>query len=276
MILVSCRRDFSSDRWFGDGLAIRDYPSLSNLNAFAELSTDDLLDRVDGRHALVLVHGYRNPLRNMAAAYKQLAHALTLRGLLAEDAAGSTSQYGVAIGFAWPGFKTRVLGFFAARPNANRAGGYLRTLIDTLRRSARTVDVQTHSLGARVALQALSTDTALWVDNLMLTAPAVDDECLRPRQEFHEALDSCNRVLVYHSRHDPVLKTYIVASVDRALGSRGPDDRQATLDQCPNVFVVDCQRRVREHGDYRKTPAYLDHWAKVMGQVQLPRYDALP
>ncbi len=275
MILVSCRKNFSSDQRFSDDLQIRDYPSLSNLNVFTTLSSDELLLRADGRHVLVLVHGYRNPLKNMASAYKDLAHGLTDAGLLAEATTALASQYSLAIGFAWPGFRTKVLGFLAARPNANRAGGYLRTLTSSLRRAARTIDIETHSLGARVALQALSTDDSLWVDNLMLTAPAADNECLQPKEEYNAVLDSCNRLLVYHSKHDPVLKTYTVAAVDRALGLKGPESKQVTLEKCPNVFVVDCEKHVTQHGDYRKKSAYYAHWVKIMNQAQLPRYDVL-
>jgi esterase/lipase superfamily enzyme len=276
MILVSCRKDFSSDQKFSEELEVRDYPNPSNLSVFTTLSMDELVARAEGRHVLVLVHGYRNPLKNAADAYKQLVDTLAAKGLVAESTTAITSQYGLVVGFVWPGFKTKILGFLAARPNANRAGGYLRTLLASLKRGARTLDIQTHSLGARVALQALSTNDALWVDNLMLTAPAVDNECLQPAEEFNEALDSCSRAFVYHSKDDNVLKTYVAASLDRALGAHGPEDKKVTLEKCPNLFVIDCQKHVKQHSDYRKKPAYIEHWAKVMNQIQLPRYDALP
>jgi len=275
MILVSCRKDFSSDRLFNDQNVIRDYPNPANLGNFIELDEATLLTRADGRHVLVLVHGYRSPLKNVVSSYHDLARNLAQRDLLAEGPDGSTSQYGLVVGFAWPGFKTRLVGFFAARPWASRSGGYLRALIQTLRRAARTVDIQTHSLGARVALQAVSTDNTLWVDNLMMAAPAVDDECLQPSEEFNEILDSCNRVFVYHSKHDPVLKTYMLASIDRALGAKGPENKRVTLEKCLNVYVVDCQAHVKAHGDYRKKPAYYGHWSRVMNQQQLDRYATL-
>ena len=180
----------------------------------------DLQARASGRHVVTLVHGYRNPLKNANTAYKELAKSLVDAGLLVENAVAPNNQYGLAVGFVWPGYRTRAVGFIAARPSANRSGGYLRTLLNTLRGTARTVDLQTHSLGARVALQALSTDDSLWIDNLMMTAPAVDNECLEPNEEFFEALDSCGRVFVYHSKNDPVLKTYMVAALDRALALR--------------------------------------------------------
>jgi esterase/lipase superfamily enzyme len=269
MIIVSCRKDFASDYFFSDALVIRDYPNPANLAVFTEISEQDLQTRASGRHVVTLVHGYRNPLKNANTAYKELAKALV------DAAQAPNNQYGLAVGFAWPGYRTRALGFIAARPSANRSGGYLRTLLHTLRGTARTVDLQTHSLGARVALQALSTDDTLWIDNLMMTAPAVDNESLEPNEEFFEALDSCGRVFVYHSKNDPVLKTYVVAALDRALGAKGPEHKNLILAQCPNVHVVDCQSQVKAHSDYRKKQKYIDHWAKVMSQAPLPRYDAI-
>ncbi len=275
MIIVSCRKDFASDYFFSDALVIRDYPNPANLSVFTEITEQDLQARAAGRHVLTLVHGYRNPLKNAVTAYKELAASLAAAGLLVENSPAPNNQYGLAVGFVWPGFRTKVLGFIAARPAASRAGGFLRQLLHGVRVTARTVDIQTHSLGARVALQALSTDDSLWVDNLMLTAPAVDNECLEPNQEFFEAIDSCGRVVVYHSKHDPVLKAYVGAALDRALGSKGPEHKSIILAQCPNVFVVDCQSQVKQHSDYRKKAKYIEHWAGVLSQVPLPRYDAL-
>ena len=275
MLFVSCRRDFTSDRLFADDLLIRDYPNVADITRFTDLGVDALLRRAEGRHVIVLVHGYRNPFKNVAPAYGDVARNLMQHNLLDESVEGATSHYGLLIAFAWPGFTTRTLGFFAARPWANRSADYLQRLIGTVRRAARSVDIQTHSLGAQVALQALTTDNTLWVDNLMLTAPAVDNECLQPGEDFHESLDNCNRVFVYHSKHDPVLKTYIVASFDRALGSRGPQDSDITLEQCRNVYVIDCQEPVREHSDYRKTPEYFRHWTRVLDNEPLDRYEAI-
>ena len=274
MLLVSCRRDFSSDQFFADRNLIRDYRGAIT-DPFDELTDDELSERADGKHVVVFVHGYRNPMKNVDAAYRDVSRRLIARGLLAATDTVLQAQYGLAVGFAWPGFRTRAIGFIAARPSANRAGGHLRSLIELLRHSARTVDVQTHSLGARVALQALSTGDTLWVDNLILTAPAVDNECLQPDEEFYEALESCNRVLVYHSRHDSVLKAYVALAFDRALGYKGPEKKDVILADCPNVHVVDCASIVKAHSDYRKQEKYFDHWSRVMNQEPLERYESI-
>jgi len=76
MILVSCRKEFTSDHLFADEIEIRDYPNLANLNQFTELTQGELVERVRGKHVLVLVHGYRTPMKNVAAAYKVLEEGL--------------------------------------------------------------------------------------------------------------------------------------------------------------------------------------------------------
>jgi esterase/lipase superfamily enzyme len=268
MILASCRGRFDSDHRF-DELQVRRYRSVSDLSQFEMLSDGDLGEAVRGRHVLVLVHGYRNPIRNVLESYEKLERELARRALIGEG------HYDLVIGFLWPGFQTRV-GFFPAVPWANRSAAYLRALVEQLNESAHTVDVQTHSLGARVALQALAFEREIFVDNLMLTAPAVDNESLEPDREFNRALRSCRRCIVYHSRRDTVLKlAYRVGSLDRALGDTGPEN-PATIDaRCPDVFVVDCSAVVGSHGGYRHAAEVYQHWAQILAEGALERFTSL-
>jgi esterase/lipase superfamily enzyme len=268
MILASCRRNFDSNRLLGD-LRFRSYPNLANTAHFTEMTAGDVSAFVQGLHLLVLVHGYRNPLTNVARAYKRLETELTGRGHI------GPGNYDLAVGFLWPGFATRI-GFFAAVPWANRSAALFRQFLTLLNGSAHTVDVQTHSLGARVALQAMAFEHEVWVDNLMLTAPAVDNESLEPSKEFHSSLQSCRRCLVYHSTRDPVLKVaYRIGALDRALGFKGPEHPDVIEAQCPEVFVVDCSAPVRSHGGYRESGEVYDQWLRVVADVPLPRFEKL-
>lgn len=219
MILISCRSSFESNYRFADENEIRRYAALSRLDRFETLTERELQETVSGTHVLVLVHGYRNPVRSIARAYGLIERTLRSRGLL------EPPHYGHVLGFMWPGFKTRI-GFFAAVSAANRSAASLRELLRVLKPHAKTTDLQTHSLGARVGLQALAFENeGLWVDNLLLTAPAVDNESLEPAQEFHDSLDSVRRCLVYHSSRDKVLRVgYRVGALDRALGCTGPGE----------------------------------------------------
>jgi esterase/lipase superfamily enzyme len=269
MILVSCRRDFDSNHRFSDDNQIRDHPRLQALDEYEVLDPADLRERVEGRHALVLVHGYRNPLKNVAPAYRLVEQKLKKHGLIGDGG------YDEVIGFLWPGFET-VFGFVLAVPWANRAAGFLRSLLRQLGASASTVDVQTHSLGARVALQALAFPQEVWIDNLMLTAPAVDNESLEPDKEFHPALDSCRRCIVYHSSRDRVLRvSYRVGAWDKALGYQGPENPDVIASEVDQVFVVDCSTVVRSHGGYRRADRYCEHWGRVLRDEPLAQFETL-
>jgi esterase/lipase superfamily enzyme len=272
MILISCRKDFSNSRKFSDHNQIRNFPFLPKLDQFEELDEMNLAQQMQGKHVLLLIHGFRNPLKNVAASYQRL-----LKGLIDAGLMGGTG-YDLVLGFTWPGFETP-LGFFPAVPFANRSAGFFRSLLELASRNARTVDVQTHSLGARVALQALAAGTTGFVDNLLLTAPAVDNEVLEPKEEFHGALEECRRCLVYHSEKDNTLKLSYrfgdFPNFDRALGWKGPQHPKIIEEKCPEVFVVDCKKVVTSHGGYRNAGAYYEHWSRVLRDVPLPRFELL-
>jgi len=272
MILISCRKDFSDTRNVSDHNAIRNYPFLPKLEQFVELDEGNLAEQMHGKHVLILIHRFRNPLRNVAVAYQRLLKELVDAKLRGEHA------YGLVLGFAWPGFATP-LGFFPAVPFANRSAGFFRNLLELASRNARTVDVQTHSLGARVALQALGGQTEAFIDNLMMTAPAVDDEVLEPGHEFNLALSLCRRCLVYHSERDNTLKFGFrigdAPEFDRALGWKGPQHPDIIEEKCPDVFVMDCKKVVTSHGGYRAAPAYYEHWSRVLQELPLQQFEAL-
>jgi esterase/lipase superfamily enzyme len=268
MILASCRRHFDSNQLFED-LQFRRYANLADTTKFVEVSAGELADEFADKHVVAFVHGFRNPIKNVADAYKKLETELINRGLI------GPGNYDAAIGFLWPGFQTE-LGFFPAVPWANRSASYFREFVKLLNGSAHTVDVQTHSLGARVALQAMAFEHEVWVDNLMLTAAAVDNESLEPKKEFNASLASCRRCLVYHSSSDKVLKiAYRIGALDKALGYNGPENPTIIRDKCPEVFVVDCSEMVKSHGGYRAAGEVYDHWARVLSEGTLPRFENL-
>lgn len=272
MILISCRKDFDNSRAFAQSNAIRNYQHLPKLDTFIELDEANLAAQMRGKHVLILIHGFRNPLKAVGEAYQRV-----LKGLIDAGLMGSPN-YDLAIGFTWPGFNT-ALGFFPAVTYANRSAGFFRQLLELASSSARTVDVQTHSLGARVALQTLGGGTHGFIDNLLMTSPAVDDEVLEPGREFHEALVGCRRCVVYHTEKDRVLKiAYRIGDApefDRALGWKGPQHPDVIMRDCPEVFVVDCKKVVRSHGGYRSSAAYYEHWDRVLSEVPLPRFETL-
>ena len=270
MFLISCRRGFSSNRRFALDAEVRRYDDVRRLDRYETLTPDGLAEAVRHRRVLVLVHGYRNPIREVTGAYRTVEEALRARGML-----GVPGAYDEVLGFLWPGFET-VVGFVLAGPWANRSASFFRALLRTLRPAARAIDVQTHSLGARVALQALAFPHEVRVNALLLTAPAVDNECLEPGGEFHASLASCRRAVVYHSSRDTVLRlSYRVGARDRALGHKGPERPTVIARRVPNVVVVDCTAVVAEHGGYRRAPAYYAHWRRVLRPGPVLQFETL-
>jgi esterase/lipase superfamily enzyme len=220
-----------------------------------------------------LVHGFNNEMPAVLSAYWEIVTRMD------EAVLAGAAAYGLILGFTWPGFASS-LGFFPARSTAKRSGPHLLDLINFLRPATLSIDVQTHSLGARVALSALRTPRKTFIDNLLLSAPAVDHEILEPEQDFHASLESCNRCFVFHSKHDNVLKVaYRVGDIadgaGPALGLRGPRSKPVTLRDCANVHVVDCQARVPDHGGYRRAPQYFSYWKEIFSSRPLERYDEI-
>lgn len=273
MYVVSCRRDFNSNQILGKENLVRNFTNPLDATAFQEMTMDQLREKAANKHVCVLVHGYRSPIANVMNSYWELVTRMSDEGV------SGASGYGLVVGFAWPGKASKV-GYFVARSSARRAGPRLLELVNDLRGVAHTVDVQTHSLGARVALTALRDSRKVFVDNLLLSAPAVDNNVFEVSREFHPVLESCNRCLVYHSRNDRVLRyTYPLGDVadglKRAVGLRGPRSRVSTLADCPNLYIVDCAARVKDHGGYRRATQYFEHWRKVLSGDAVSRYDEL-
>jgi len=282
MIIVSCRKKFTSTRRFSRTLQIRNYPDLppppndlpaSSPSPHESLTFSELRTLAADQHLCLLVHGYNNTLPDVLDAYEELQNGMTTHGLI------GPGGYGLVVGFAWPGW-TSAPGYLVARSAANRAAGYLRRLIEHLWPVAARIDIETHSLGARVGLGALKHSRRILVDNLLLTAPAVDSTILQPGREFHTSLDACNRCFVYHSRKDKTLrKAYPIGDaidgIQPALGLNGPRSKRLTLESTPNVHVVDCASCVPTHGAYRRAAPVYEHWQRVLSGEHLERYETL-
>lgn len=268
MYVVSCRKGFESNLLFEKSNRCRNYTQPGDHTKFQDIDLSTLVAAAANKHVCVLVHGFNNPIANVAKSYWELVAGVQTK-----------AAYGLVVGFTWPGSRTPA-GYFGAVPKATRSAPFLRDLINLLRPAALSVDVQTHSLGARVALKALADPAKVFVDNLLLTAPAVDNNILEPGETFAGSIASCNRCFVYFSKNDPVLKTGfwigdVLDGVHAALGLKGPRSKVVTLEKTPNVYVVDCSARVKAHGGYRHAPQYYEHWQEVLGGGPMNRYGEL-
>ncbi len=271
MLIASCRRQFHSPRIFSRQIEYRAIPDSRNPAGARRLDPGAVHEQAESRHVCILVHGYNNTLANVLDAYSDLQARMKTAGV------SGASGYGLVMGFAWPGGASAT-GYGFARGAADRAAGYLRQLVNHLRPVTLSVDIQTHSLGARVALGALQDPRQIFINNLLMTAAAVDNPILEPGRPFHASLGGCNRCLIYHSRKDPVLKlAYRLGDLHdgnhKALGLTGPRNKTVTLANCPNVYVVNCTECVREHGDYRRAAPVFGHWRRVLSGDALERYE---
>jgi esterase/lipase superfamily enzyme len=274
MYVVSCRKGFESDAQIGAGNLFRNYKNPADPTKFDDLDQNGILDVCRDRHIAILVHGYNNEMHEVMGSYWKIVSEMQAQGL-----SGVGGTYRVVLGFTWPGMAIRS-GYFAALSTARKAGPFLAALVHSVRTVAKSVDVQTHSLGARVALTALKDPNKVFLDNLLLSAPAVDNHVLEPDKAFHRSLDNCNRCFVYHSKNDPVLKTFyklgdVTDGIQAALGLRGPRSKPVTLSKTPNLYVVDCAARVTSHGGYKDTPRYFEHWKQLLAGGPMSRYDEL-
>lgn len=232
MILASSREDFTNTV-FHAPLQLRAG------DGSGDVSIGELQNQCRGQQVDILIHGYRNEFDSALAAYISMNASLSDAGIP-----------GQRIGFFWCGSWAK-LGFTFAVLRTKKAAVELKRLTDALNDAGCTVNVETHSLGARVALQALKIGARF--DRLILTAPAVDADCLALGGEFGNCIRRVRQATVMWSARDSVLRwAYWVASGFRkALGLVGPAPN-------PGVRSRDLTLEVSEHSAYKSVPAVYD------------------
>jgi pimeloyl-ACP methyl ester carboxylesterase len=217
-----------------------------------QLADHNVRSHVAGKSVIVLLHGYNTV--DALPAYRKIESKLA--GL-----------YDVVIGVQMP-LSQVALGFLPARSRATKAGALLASLLKAL--PWRVLDLQGHSLGCHVALSALR--AGLFCRNVILAAPAVDNDCLSEGAEFHSAAHVARRVAVCYSRRDEVLqKGYTAADAlaalfspskaRLALGYTGPA-MQSTLPV--NVVGYDCTSWIADHSQYRDENQYYALWRGIV------------
>ncbi len=249
MPIVSCRGDFWSATAFAPADEIRHLDLTSGQGP--RMGTAEFLASVADQRIAILVHGYNSDQHDVLAAYRTIAERMRLFGFIG----GSDPFYEGLVGFAWPGGASG-LSFPIARRRATRAAARFNLLLRDLATHHVAVDLNTHSLGAHVAFEALRIPgtrvRAAW--NF---ASAVDDESIELGERYHAATQQCERMYVFHSARDLVLRWWYragdVIDFDTALGCSGPEDPRVIMDHSPNVRVVNCKDVVDSHGGYRES-----------------------
>lgn len=217
-----------------------------------ELHRAELHQKASGKKVLILVHGYHTSFPDAQDSFLLIEDELAKRGL----------NYDLTIGFFWPGSPVTA-GFLPSIGRAAKAGRLLTDLIYWLSDVPQAIiDIETHSLGAEVALTALSATHAR-VRTLFLTGPAVEANCFQPKKRFESAAAHCDSVEVFYSRRDEVLGVAMpfgelwVVDEGGALGFRGP-----AVPFASHVTPFDLTSEVSDHGGYKRAPSLYAEWEK--------------
>ena len=257
MIIISARKDFINPNKLlpetePDQFKIVNLPQSEISNS--GLSKDDFLQKLSklsDKRILMLVHGYNNEHDKMCRAYYMIEKNV---------AKYIKNQYGIVIGYSWPGGKHR-LAWWLAKCNADKTAKRLKILIKDISEVLKSssdiqLDVISHSLGARVILEMLkqlSKENLGWqpVRNYFCMAAAVDNEVLEPSEKFHASTSQINNIYIFHSKYDKALRSaYKLSKFDRALGTHGPEHLNKLG---KHIYVVNCENHVESHGAYKRT-----------------------
>lgn len=250
MFVVSCRKDFWSATEFSPTDEIREL-DLDNGNG-PVITPATFLEAMAQKRITVLVHGYNNERLDVLGSYRTIDAQMRLLGFL-----GAASRpYDALVGFAWPGGATGV-SFPFARGRADDTAPRFGRLLADLRGCGATVDLNTHSLGAHVAFEALREASSQVVRNAWNFASAVDNESVEQGERYFDASRQSARFYVFHSKNDPVLRVWYrigdFFDFDTALGYSGPEDPRAIIDHSQHVTVINCKDVVTSHGGYRSS-----------------------
>ncbi|HVY87728.1 MAG TPA: alpha/beta hydrolase [Hyphomonadaceae bacterium] len=125
------------------------------------------------------------------------------------------------VGVLWPGDWYTVLNYPVEAFDALTTGGYLATAIQETFDLAASISFVSHSLGARVVLSAAGTKGVPRARQIILTAPAADNDTLA--REHAAAYDNADAIYVLSSKRDRTLK-YLYPAGDAISDVLGDDD----------------------------------------------------
>lgn len=170
VVFASCRDELFGSIHFGKGV-----------------TWSEPLGSLLGEDALIIVHG----TANTNAELVRLAEEIAMR---------NAASYDVFVMFAWPGGATGLAYLATKFLSVQRAAGFLRhVLADLAAMGAERIDIDAHSLGVPIALEAMRR-TAIRVDALWLKAGA----CSRNLEEYRAALSGVD-VHVFYSPKDLIV-----------------------------------------------------------------------
>jgi hypothetical protein len=148
--------------------------------------------RVRGKRVLLATHGFNVSYQSGVCSLAQLEQALSMR------------PDEVFLGALWPGdWAIPAINYPVEDGIASHAGRLLGGFCNQWLRSAQSVSVLSHSMGARVVLETIKASTRP-MRVACITAGAVNAACLR--EEFAASAANCDQIVILSSRKDLVLE----------------------------------------------------------------------
>jgi pimeloyl-ACP methyl ester carboxylesterase len=218
----------------------------TNAADYTDLKLEGLLDWIHGQDVLIGTHGFNVDRQDGIQCLSQWEGLLSL---------GGTGRF---VGFLWPGDSESLhaLSYPAEPQHAVAAGGKLAEFVDAHFGDAASISFVSHSLGARVVLEAMK-QLNLPVRRAMVMAGAIGDDCLTGA--YAQAAANVETISVMASKEDGILRWAfplgdLVAEIidgdhpwwESALGRFGPKKR-------PQNYQAPCQIPKEwdyGHGDY--------------------------
>ena len=247
------------------------------------------------KHLIFFIHGFNitpnEALGQAKSFFEKLQASFRRDGQDTDD-----YQYYL---FTWPG-DVGTIYFNDAQRYAHHSGVALHKLLQDIENlSPKSVNIVTHSLGAHIALRALSIlgnfrvndKTNLRVDSTLLLAASVEDDVFstpRRGEEYHfpEAAFGLKRLHISVSRSDNVLSIpFRINELDLALGHTGPQNIEELVslrqrvkndlegedfifelhDFSPNsATILNPKLFVRDHGGYWNNQEQTDYYINLL------------
>lgn len=220
-----------------------------------------LLNDIRGRDVFLMAHGYNVNREHGTKSLTQWKSKLKI------------GTQPVFIGVLWPGdcVLPIFIDYIWEGSEAEKSGTMLGEFVRDNFGSAGSLTFASHSLGARVVLQAIQTlaDSAR-VRNLILLAAAIEDDTLL--HEFNNAANKVDRISVVYSLEDHVLQlAYPGGNLIGGLIERGDPNVKAALGRLgPSAAwpgkIIPNPRLPKDwkygHTNYMTTDAVVGDWTQ--------------
>jgi pimeloyl-ACP methyl ester carboxylesterase len=223
----------------------------------------------EGRDLLLAVHGYNNSQADAVCSLSRFEQALELR-----------SNF-LFLGVLWPGDSSAgFISYPVEKPTASDVGRHLAKFCNRRLVGAASFAFVSHSLGARVALEAIR-GLDRQTRSACLLAAAIERTCLE--KEYSDSFSKADAVHVLASKEDEVLRFAFPAGnlfahalnptavpLSSALGYAGP---RKPMGKTMPPWVIS-EREEYNHGDYlppsdaaKRFPDLRGRWNNTAGFV---------